>query len=110
MTDLLLEPNNVEDEALDAYSAIVTSVAERVVPSVAALRVGGRVTDVAVALRLVTFFALDALKVVGLSRAYLFLDFERRVFLADRSPTFLAYASQVSIAKVAGHLDPSIQS
>lgn len=31
-----------EDEALDAYSAVITTVAERVVPSVAALRVGRR--------------------------------------------------------------------
>ncbi len=42
MTDLLLESELTEEEALDAYSAIVTSVAERVVPSVAALRVGSR--------------------------------------------------------------------
>ena len=42
MTDLLLESEFTEEEALDAYSAIVTSVAERVVPSVAALRVGSR--------------------------------------------------------------------
>ena len=40
MTDLLLESEFTEAEALDAYSAIVTSVADRVVPSVAALRVG----------------------------------------------------------------------
>ena len=42
MTDLLMKSELAEEEALDAYSAIVTSVAERVVPSVAALRVGNR--------------------------------------------------------------------
>jgi S1-C subfamily serine protease len=45
MTNLLFSPDAQdaqEDEALDAYSAIVTLVAERVVPSVAALRVGRR--------------------------------------------------------------------
>lgn len=42
MTDLLTESRPTEAEALDAYSAIVTSVAERVVPSVAALRIGRR--------------------------------------------------------------------
>ncbi len=40
MTDLLTGHKSDEDEALDTYSAVVTSVAERVVPSVAALRVG----------------------------------------------------------------------
>ena len=40
MTDLLAGSKSAEEEALDAYSAIVTSVAERVVLSVAALRVG----------------------------------------------------------------------
>jgi S1-C subfamily serine protease len=40
MTELLTHPQAVdEDEALDAYSAVVTAVAERVVPSVAALRI-----------------------------------------------------------------------
>jgi S1-C subfamily serine protease len=42
MTDLLTGSPPIESEALDAYSAIVTSVAERVVPSVAALRIGRR--------------------------------------------------------------------
>ena len=40
MTEVLLGPGPTEADALDAYSRIVTSVAERVVPSVAALRVG----------------------------------------------------------------------
>jgi S1-C subfamily serine protease len=41
MTATLLAPAQVgEDEALDAYSAIVTTVAEVVVPSVAAVRAG----------------------------------------------------------------------
>jgi S1-C subfamily serine protease len=41
MTATLLAPTPIEeDEALDAYSAIVTSVAEVVVPSVAAVRAG----------------------------------------------------------------------
>ncbi len=40
MTDLL-EPTTAGTEALDAYSATVTSVAERVVPAVVAVRVGG---------------------------------------------------------------------
>jgi S1-C subfamily serine protease len=40
MTDLLLESEHSEGDALDSYSLIVTAVAERVVPSVAALRVG----------------------------------------------------------------------
>jgi S1-C subfamily serine protease len=42
MTDLLQDSDNRETDALDAYSEIVVSVAERVVPSVAALRVGSR--------------------------------------------------------------------
>ena len=42
MTDLLRDSDNRETDALDAYSEIVVSVAERVVPSVAALRVGSR--------------------------------------------------------------------
>jgi S1-C subfamily serine protease len=42
MTDLLQDSDNRETDALDAYSQIVVSVAERVVPSVAALRVGSR--------------------------------------------------------------------
>ena len=42
MTGLLSEGRLGEAEALDAYSAVVTTVAERVVPSVAALRVGRR--------------------------------------------------------------------
>ena len=42
MTDLLTHPLPAEEEALDAYSTTVISVAERVVPSVAALRVGRR--------------------------------------------------------------------
>jgi len=41
MTDLLDLAAPSELDALDAYSAIVTSVADRVVPAVAALRVGG---------------------------------------------------------------------
>jgi S1-C subfamily serine protease len=41
MTDLLETAAPSELDALDAYSAIVTSVADRVVPAVAALRVGG---------------------------------------------------------------------
>lgn len=41
MTDVL-SPDTTEGEALDAYSRTVVSVAERLVPSVAALRVGGR--------------------------------------------------------------------
>jgi S1-C subfamily serine protease len=42
MTDLLdASPGAEEDEALDTYSAVVVSVAERVCPAVAALRVGG---------------------------------------------------------------------
>src|SRR6202035_4642058 len=41
MTDLLETAAASELDALDAYSAIVTSVADRVVPAVAALRVGG---------------------------------------------------------------------
>ncbi|HAM00850.1 MAG TPA: peptidase S1, partial [Acidimicrobiaceae bacterium] len=44
MTDVLsdLELTEAEAEALDAYSATVVSVADKVVPSVAALRVNGR--------------------------------------------------------------------
>ncbi len=42
MTELLTDNPPTDAEALDAYSAIVTSVAERVVPSVAALRIGRR--------------------------------------------------------------------
>ncbi len=42
MTELLIQNPPTDAEALDAYSAIVTSVAERVVPSVAALRIGRR--------------------------------------------------------------------
>jgi S1-C subfamily serine protease len=42
MTDLVTASSVSDEDALDAYSAIVTSVAERVVPSVAALRVGRR--------------------------------------------------------------------
>ncbi len=41
MTDLL-QSELIENEAFDAYSSIVISVAERVVPSVAALRIGSR--------------------------------------------------------------------
>ncbi|HEX3333100.1 MAG TPA: trypsin-like peptidase domain-containing protein [Acidimicrobiales bacterium] len=42
MTDLLEQPTPVDDdEALDAYSATVVAVAERIVPSVASLRVTG---------------------------------------------------------------------
>ncbi len=41
MTDLLTPQHDVDD-VLDVYSTTVTSVADRVVPSVAALRVGGR--------------------------------------------------------------------
>ena len=41
MTDLLTPDHSVDEDALDAYSSIVTSVADRLVPSVAALRVGG---------------------------------------------------------------------
>jgi S1-C subfamily serine protease len=40
MTDLLTPDHSIDEDALDAYSSIVTSVADRVVPSVAALRVG----------------------------------------------------------------------
>jgi S1-C subfamily serine protease len=40
VTDLLTPDRSVDEDALDAYSSIVTSVADRVVPSVAALRVG----------------------------------------------------------------------
>jgi len=40
VTDLLTPDTPTEAEALDAYSAVVVSVAERVVPAVAALRVG----------------------------------------------------------------------
>jgi S1-C subfamily serine protease len=39
VTDVLLERRVGEDEALDAYSAIVSAVADRVVPSVASLRI-----------------------------------------------------------------------
>ncbi len=42
MTELLTDNLPTDAEALDAYSAVVTSVAERVVPSVAALRIGRR--------------------------------------------------------------------
>lgn len=42
MTSVVADVGAREDEALDAYSTIVTAVAERVVPSVAALRVGSR--------------------------------------------------------------------
>ena len=42
MNELLTVDPPSDAEALDAYSAIVTSVAERVVPSVAALRIGRR--------------------------------------------------------------------
>ncbi len=42
MTDLLRNSDDRQTDALDAYSEIVVSVAERVVPSVAALRVGSR--------------------------------------------------------------------
>jgi S1-C subfamily serine protease len=42
MTDLLRDSENRDTDALDSYSEIVVSVAERVVPSVAALRVGSR--------------------------------------------------------------------
>jgi len=41
VTDLLTPDHSVDEDALDAYSSIVTSVADRLVPSVAALRVGG---------------------------------------------------------------------
>jgi len=42
MTDVLSDLDLAEAEALDAYSATVISVADKVVPSVAALRVSGR--------------------------------------------------------------------
>jgi S1-C subfamily serine protease len=42
MTDLLTETAGVDDEALDAYSATVIAVAERIVPSVASLQVAAR--------------------------------------------------------------------
>jgi S1-C subfamily serine protease len=42
MTDLLTQPASVDDEALDAYSQTVIAVAERIVPSVASLRVAAR--------------------------------------------------------------------
>ncbi len=42
MTELLTDSPPTDTEALDAYSTVVTSVAERVVPSVAALRIGRR--------------------------------------------------------------------
>ena len=42
MTDLVTATSVSDEDALDAYSATVTSVADRVVPSVAALRVGRR--------------------------------------------------------------------
>ncbi len=42
MTDLLTETPRVDDEALDAYSETVIAVAERIVPSVASLRVAAR--------------------------------------------------------------------
>jgi S1-C subfamily serine protease len=40
MTDLLTDRHISENEALDSYSSVVVAVAERIVPSVAALRVG----------------------------------------------------------------------
>ena len=44
MTDVAPIPDAppLEDDALDAYSLIVTDVASHVLPSVASLRVGGR--------------------------------------------------------------------
>ena len=42
MTDLLPDIDRVEEDALDAYSATVVTVADRVVPSVAALSVATR--------------------------------------------------------------------
>ena len=42
MTDLLTQTAAVDDEALDAYSATVIAVAERIVPSVASLQVAAR--------------------------------------------------------------------
>ncbi len=42
MTDLLTPTPPLEREALDAYSEIVVSVADRIVPSVASLRVAAR--------------------------------------------------------------------
>src|ERR1700722_2155211 len=42
MTDLVTASPASDEDALDAYSAVVTSVADRVVPSVAPLRVGRR--------------------------------------------------------------------
>jgi len=42
MTDLLTQTANVDDEALDAYSQTVIAVADRIVPSVASLRVAAR--------------------------------------------------------------------
>ncbi len=42
MTGVLADVDVRESEALDAYSTVVTAVADRVVPSVAALRVGSR--------------------------------------------------------------------
>jgi S1-C subfamily serine protease len=42
MTDLLRNADDLEADALDVYSEIVVSVADRVVPSVVALRVGSR--------------------------------------------------------------------
>ena len=42
MTDLLTQTATVDDEALDAYSQTVIAVADRIVPSVASLRVAAR--------------------------------------------------------------------
>ena len=42
MTDLLTQTATVDDEALDAYSETVIAVADRIVPSVASLRVAAR--------------------------------------------------------------------
>ena len=42
MTDLLTQTTAVDDEALDAYSETVIAVADRIVPSVASLRVAAR--------------------------------------------------------------------
>jgi S1-C subfamily serine protease len=42
MTDLLTQTSSVDDDALDAYSKVVIAVAERIVPSVASVRVAAR--------------------------------------------------------------------
>src|ERR1051326_5374835 len=47
-TDDRTDPTDPADEALDAYSRVVTSVAERLIASVASLRVRGRARGAAV--------------------------------------------------------------